>query len=212
MKKVSLLTATAFAVNLSALTPGKAHAQKYQGQMNATAGASFSITGLFVNAVLATVDQAGGVNTSSIPGLNAMFDYGVSDRFSVGAAYYYQSFTTNFTSYTDTSGTVQNGDFKLALIRQNAGARMLFHFGENENLDVYAGARVGFTFWSTKSDVPANSGLDLDVSAIRSRMLPQGIFGMRYYFTDNIGANVELAVGPPYFMMIGLNARFGGSN
>lgn len=212
MKKVSFIAATAFAVILTALTPGKAIAQKYQGQMNATAGASFSLTGLFVNAVLDAVDGAGGVNTSSLPGLNVMFDYGVSDRFSVGGAYYYQSFTSNFSSYVDTNGVTQNGDFKVALVRQNPAVRLLFHFGDNDDLDTYAGARIGYTLWSVRSDVPANSGADFDVDAVRSAIRPQGLFGMRYFFTENIGANVELAVGAPYFMMIGLNARFGGSN
>jgi hypothetical protein len=38
----------------------------------------------------------------------------------------------------------------------------------------------------------------------------QGVFGPRYFFTENIGFNTEFAIGPPYFAMIGFNARFGG--
>jgi len=33
-------------------------------------------------------------------------------------------------------------------------------------------------------------------------------FGMRGYFTDNFGANVELGIGSPHFISMGLNYRF----
>jgi len=207
MKKISVL-AVAF-VATAFLAPGNAHAQKYQGQINTTAGTSFSLTGLVVNAFLNAVDNAQGVETTSIPGINTMVDYGVSDRFSLGAAYYYQSFTTNLSGYTDSSGQVVSGDYYIRITRQNAGLRTLFHFGDNDDLDLYAGARIGMTFWSWASDIPNNSGVDFD-DVIRSRVLPQGIFGMRYYFTPVVGVNLELAAGPPYFMMLGVNARFGG--
>ncbi|MCD4793750.1 MAG: hypothetical protein K8R54_10975 [Bacteroidales bacterium] len=33
-------------------------------------------------------------------------------------------------------------------------------------------------------------------------------FGIRGYFTDNIGAHIEFAIGSPYFLAGGINFRF----
>ncbi|GAB4130818.1 MAG: hypothetical protein Fur0041_00420 [Bacteroidia bacterium] len=206
MNKRVIIAAVAVAMAF-VLAPGKALAQKYQGQMNVTAGASFSLTGLFINTIMNGVDNVTGVSTRSTPGLNGMLDYGVTDRFSIGAAYHYQSFRADFTSYTNDSGVVMNGDWYASITRQNIGLRTLFHFGDNDDLDTYAGARFGYTFWSAKTNA---TGSGIDKNTATSRLWPQALFGMRYFFTPNIGVNVEFSVGPPYYMMFGLNARFGG--
>jgi hypothetical protein len=143
------------------------------------------------------------VQTTSIPGINAMLDYGVTDRFSVGGAYYYQSWSGSWVG-TDSVGISHNYSYNIT--RQNAGLRALFHFGDNDDMDTYAGARFGYSFWSYKTDADHA----LDWGKMTSRLWPQAIFGMRYFFTPNIGFNAEFAVGPPYYMMVGLNARFGG--
>jgi hypothetical protein len=183
---------------------GTVSAQKYAGQLNVTAGASFSMTGLLFTTLNNSIGNNTTVNTTSLPGLNGMLDYGISDRFSVGAAYYYQSWSGDW-SEVDSNGVNQNFDYSIK--RQNVGLRALFHFGDNENLDTYAGARFGYSFWSTKT----NSTGNLDFGRFTSRLWPQAIFGMRYFFSDFIGVNAEFAVGPPYYMMFGLNARFGGN-
>ncbi|MGL4597523.1 MAG: outer membrane beta-barrel protein [Bacteroidia bacterium] len=207
MKKIKSLLVAAVLVATGIFAPN-ASAQKYQGQMNITAGGAFSLTGLVGTAVTSAVNTANG-RASATPGLAGMFDYGVSDRFSIGAAYNFQQFTVKFSSYVNDNGNTVNGDFKYSVTRQNIGLRALFHFGDNDDLDTYAGARFGYTLWNTNTNAP---GLSLgDEKFFRSRLWPQALFGMRYYFTENIGVNAEFAIGPPYYMMFGLNFRFGGN-
>lgn len=208
MKKLSVLAVAVTVAAFATFSPNRAMAQKYQGQMNLTAGGSFSLTGLAINAVTDALANGTGVTSRSTPGLNGMFDYGITDRFSLGAAYHFQNFRTEFTGYTDTAGNNVVGDYYFGITRQNAGLRALFHFGDNDDLDTYAGARVGYSFWKFSTNA-SSSGVD--EATLTSRVWPQALFGMRYYFTDNIGANVEFAVGPPYYLMLGLNARFGGN-
>jgi opacity protein-like surface antigen len=207
MKKIKILVVAASLTLIGLIAPQQAAAQKYQGQMNFTVGGAFSLTGLVGSAVTDAI-QAGNGRATSTPGMAGMFDFGVSDRFSLGAAYNFQQFGVKFSSYTDNNGNVVNGDFKYTLTRQNIGARALFHFGDNDDLDIYAGARFGYTIWTTNTNAP---NLTLTDKTFKSRLWPQALFGMRYYFTENIGINAEFAVGPPYYMMIGINARFGGN-
>lgn len=183
---------------------GTLSAQKYAGQLNGTIGASFSMTGLIFTALNNSVGNNSTVTTTSLPGMNAMLDYGISDRFSAGAAYYYQSWSGKWSS-TDSNGVSQ--DYSYSVARQNAGVRALFHFGDNENLDTYAGARFGVSFWSTKTNYVGS----LDLGKFTTRVWPQAIFGMRYYFSEFVGVNAEFGFGPPYYIMFGLNARFGGN-
>lgn len=199
--------ATAFMLVFASL-PTQVAAQKYQGQMNFTAGGSFSLTGLTMNFVIDAIDNAQGTTTRSTPGLNGMFDYGITDRFSLGAAYHFQNFRAEFNGYTDSAGNAVVGDYYVGVTRQNIGLRALFHFGDNDDLDIYAGARAGITLWSYNTNANT-TGLGDDL--FTSRVWPQAIFGMRYYFTPNIGVNTEFAIGPPYYLMLGVNARFGGN-
>ncbi len=206
MKKIKSLLVAAVLVATGIFAPN-ATAQKYQGQMNVTVGGAFSLTGLVGTSLTSAISAADG-RASSTPGLAGMFDYGISDRFSLGAAYNFQQFTVKFSSYVDNNGNTVNGDFKYSLTRNNVGLRALFHFGDNDDLDTYAGARFGYTIWKTNTNAP---GLALTDNFFKSRLWPQALFGMRYYFTENIGVNAEFAIGPPYYMMFGLNFRFGGN-
>lgn len=136
-----------------------------------------------------------------------MYDYGIAESFSIGAAFSYQSWTFGYNEYTKDSVTYK-GDFKDRASRINFGIRPLFHFGSNENLDTYVGARLSFTQWSYISD-SQNDKSESDIFGANPIKF-QALFGMRYFANDFIGFNMEFAVGPTYFAMFGLNLRFGG--
>ena len=205
MKIKSLLIATAFLL----VTTGSSVAQKAQGQSVFTAGTSFSLASLFINLVKDAVNSSSTITVKSIPAINAMYDYGIAESFSIGAAFSYQAWTVSYSEYTDTLGVVRKGPFKDRASRMNFGIRPLFHFGDNEDLDTYVGARLSFTQWSYKSDARN----DLSSSTVFSGANPikfQALFGMRYFVAENVGLNMEIAIGPTYYAMFGLNLRFGG--
>lgn len=123
-----------------------------------------------------------GVNSGYDNGIpfGASFEVGITDAISVGGNFDYLSskFDNTF------------GDFKFTALY--FGARGSYHFNElfeieNEKIDVYAGATVGYRSFSWDDDFDDSLGDDYD-SAIFV-----GIYaGARYYFTDSIGAFLEV--------------------
>lgn len=209
MKKFSRILVVGAVAALTAMNPTQAKAQKFQGQSVITAGVGYSLAGILMEVVKDAVNATDASSTKT-PVIIGSFDYGISDRFSVGASYTYQGMTVKYSSYTDNNGNVINGDFKDRLTRQNFAIRPLFHFGDNDNLDTYAGVRLGYTMWNYNSSQNTYDSNDI-LGGFGSPIKVQGLFGMRYFFTENIGFNTEFAIGPTYFMMIGANARFGGN-
>jgi hypothetical protein len=159
------------------------------------------------------LNTIGDVKSTKTPVIWGGVDYGVTDRFSIGAVYTYQGLTAKYNAfqYEDDSGNVITtyGDFTDRLTRQSIGIRPLFHFGDSDDFDIYTGARLTYVFWNYNS-----SRNDVDVTDLfqgfGSPIKPQFLLGMRYFFIPSAGFNVEFAIGPAYFMSFGLNYRFGG--
>lgn len=212
MKKSLYLAAALFALAFFA-KPEQAAAQKYQGQAVVTGGAGYSVTGILLGFISDGLDATGTVNSTKTPVIIGGLDYGLTDRFSLGAVYTYQGVTVKYNTYetTDVNGNIitVTGDFKDRLTRQSIGIRPLFHFGDNDDLDLYAGARFSYVFWnynSDRTDVNVNDLFKLFGSPVK----PQALFGMRYFVTENVGVGTEFALGATYFISVGLHARFGG--
>lgn len=213
MKKTIYLAAAFFTLAFFG-KPQEAAAQKYQGQAVITGGAGYSVAGIFLGLLSDGLNATGVVTSTKTPVILGGVDYGLSDRFSLGLLYTYQGVTMKYDSYdmTDANGNIitVTGDFKDRLTRQSIGLRPLFHFGDNDDLDLYAGARFSYVFWNYNS----NSRNDVDVQQLfdlfGSPIKPQALFGMRYFVTDNIGLGTEFALGATYFMSFGIHARFGG--
>jgi opacity protein-like surface antigen len=190
--------------------PKQAEAQKYQGQVVVGANGAFSLVGLFMTSVFNVAgNNITGLTTHTIPGLSGTVDVGITDRFSLGIAHFYQSSNASWSSYTDSSGNTQTGDYHLRITRQNTAVRALFHFGDNDDLDPYFGIRLGYSYWSTNTNVP-NSGYLYDAARFTGHFWPQALFGIRYFFVPNVGVNTEIALGFPYYLSAGVNVRFGG--
>jgi hypothetical protein len=217
MKKGSFIIAAVLMLLAGIIAPKQAAAQKYQGQSVVTGGVGFSFVGLLLGVIDNTVDAATDIRSTKTPVIIGAYDYGVSDRFSIGVGYTYQGMTLKYDSYykpnfSGSGDTIVTGNFTDRLSRQNFGIRPLFHFGDIDDLDIYAGLRLSFVRWSYNTNRP-----DFDISGATkllggvSPIKVQGLFGMRYFFTENIGFNTEFAIGPSYLAMVGINARFGGN-
>ncbi|HEY6161692.1 MAG TPA: outer membrane beta-barrel protein [Bacteroidia bacterium] len=205
MKKASTIIVALAVLAAGTFKPGSAHAQNAQGQTVITGGAGFSLAGILFTLIKDALNSSN-VTSKTTPVIGGMVDYGISDHFSLGGAYTYQSVSASYTSYTKDTITY-TGNFKDKISRQNFGVRPLFHFGSNENFDTYAGARLSYTIWKYTSNARTDVS-STDFSGT-SRIHFQALFGMRYFFTENIGFNFEAAVGPSYYAFFGINARFG---
>ena len=217
MKKITL-SLLAIASVFSFLTPQKASAQNSQGQSVVTAGVGVSLVGILFNSVKDLVNSSPGATLTlkSTPVIIGAYDFGLADHFSIGAAFSYQQFSSSYTNYTYTNSqnVTVTGTFSDKVTRINAGIRPLVHFGGSDpNLDGYMGARISFTQWSLTTNNP-DPYYSVDDSYSFTGLSPvkfQVVLGLRYFFTELIGGNMEVAFGPSYYFMGGINFRFGGS-
>jgi len=191
MKKQITITVLAIFIVASG-----AFAQDYKSTVSADAG--ISLVGRVISLVV-NIDTLDGYST--IPVMQLTYDYMVTDFLSAGAAGSYQQY-----KFSDTNGNI-------IIKRMNFALRALFHYGNSDKLDMYSGIRLGMTNWGFDYDVPTGDptleALQGSNSLTGFHFSPQLVaFGVRGYFTDNIGANLEFAIGAPYYMMGGVNFRF----
>lgn len=139
-----------------------------------------------------------GVNSAyqrGIP-LGASFEVGITDAISVGANVDYLSSNYKF------------GSSKLNFTTIYLAARASYHFNnllkiQNEKIDVYAGASVGYRIFSWSDN--ANNGLG---NAYGSGVYLGVHVGGKYYFTEKIGAFVEVGDVGSTNARVGVALRF----
>lgn len=188
----------------------QANAQRAQNEVVISAGLGYSISQALLKGALNASLKAADLNeVKAIPIINGMVDYGVTENFSIGGAYSFHQWNWQ-DEYTDSLGVTTAGNVNIA--RHNIGGRGLFHFGSNEKVDMYAGARVGYSLWRLKADAVNTEGESAsEFNAPSGIFSVQALFGARAYFNDFIGANVEIGVGTaPYFVAGGLSFRING--
>lgn len=136
-------------------------------------------------------------------------EYMIADNFGIGVDFIYNS--TNLVGTIDSlnnDGTVHSTyDGKLFTQRYRVHLRMNYHFVQTDALDAYVGfglgtntRRIGFNTEYPNYDGFSATGALIPISGRLA-------LGMRYYFTENIGANVELGIGGPV-MSGGLSLKF----
>ena len=197
MKKIRLITLMAiFAFLLTSL-----QAQDHKSAITVNAG--FSLVGGFFS----VSDE--GVSNYSIPAIQVGYDYYITNWFSMGAAGSIQMMGVEYDNYEYEAGEVVDGE--LDIVRSNFAVRALFHYFNRGRIDMYSGVRMGLTNWSISENLTDNTYDYNNVFDQTSGVLfaPQLVlYGLRGYFTENLGANFELAVGLPHFLSVGLNYRF----
>lgn len=185
-------------------------AQKYKGEVVISPQAGFSLVGSVVRISFKVSDyDITGLKTRVTPGLTGNIDVGLTDRISLGAAYFVQYAKAEWSAYTDSvADTTYRGDFKFGALRTNYGFRMLLHFGSNDAIDPYFGFRFGYGQWKFSGSTTA---VELyDKRYFKKGFTIQAVFGARYYFLPFLGVNAEVAFGYPYFLTTGISFKFGG--
>ena len=181
--------------------------QDYRSTLSLNAG--FSAVGSLISIA---DDFSSDTKSYAVPAIQLTYDKGFQKWFSIGLATSYQTMGIEYKGYEYMQdGEVVTEDFKTNISRLNIAVRPLFHYGNINRFDMYSGLRVGVTNWSinTKSndpnydpenDVSFGNGLNFSAQVI--------LYGLRAYFTENLGANFELALGSPHFASFGLNYRW----
>ena len=150
------------------------------------------------------------------------FEYMIADKVGVGADSNYEvsGFSFDYTDYQyDASGAViyVNGDpqfrsytDKYTAKKLRAMFRLNYHFFQSDKVDVYSGFGAGYK--SVKRDyttTPSNATSTND--DFNQALIPVTLrlaIGTKIYFTQNIGAHVELGVFGGALIQFGLSAKF----
>lgn len=180
-------------------------AQNQQGESVVTAGIGYSLAIEFIKTSLNAFED---VTSTSIPAIGITFDHGLTDNFSMGIATGFQTLSAEFNdSYLDENNNTVTEKVTSTTTRFNVAARPLFHYGGSDKLDLYSGLRIGITSLNTSYETTRD---DFEVGDLGGTRLSVGLvaFGMRYYFSDNVGMNFDLQLGAPYIISAGVAARF----
>jgi opacity protein-like surface antigen len=152
--------------------------------------------------------NASNTKYSGIGPIGIMYEYLVADNIGLGAEFGYTSFKVSYDyeSFDSNLNTVTYTDsWQFNTIR--AMFRANFHFTHTENFDAYGFVSAGYrgtTFNFTTTDP------NLQVNNSFKNLIPFGFkpgIGLRYFVTDNLGFNMEFALGNP-LICGGISARF----
>jgi len=150
-------------------------------------------------------------------------EYMIADKVGVGADINYEvsGFSFDYIDYQyDGSGNYiydMNGDpltaeytDKYTAKKLRAMFRLNYHFFQSDKVDVYTGFAAGYKsvnreFTTTPSNpMSTNESFDKALVPVTGRLA----IGTKIYFTQNIGAHVELGVFGGGLIQFGLSAKF----
>jgi hypothetical protein len=142
------------------------------------------------------------------------FEYMVADNMGVGADVNYEvsGFNYDYDAVTGYDGSgnpiysTYNIDYRAKKLR--IMARLNYHFVQNDRVDVYSGFAGGY---KSVNRVTETTDPSYDDSELNGALIPVSFrlaIGTRVYFTDNIGAMVELGAFGGALFQFGLSAKF----
>lgn len=208
---VLTFTTSAFQANSQANTTGSIIIDPYYGFPNF--GKSFYKS-------IETSDKTSNFKASGIGPLGLRAEYLISDKIGIGFDFIYNSNRITYTS-VDTTTTydenfdpiyeVKTSEYERLMNRIRVHARINFHFDiSNPNLDGYFGIGAGTNNRFRKFWIDGAVDTDestTDISKITLMPVSMRICtGLRYYFTPNIGANMEIGLGGP-LLSAGLSVK-----
>ncbi len=183
--------------------------------------AGMSITGNWINSLKNPLIK----KSFALPVGQLSYNYHAEKWIAIGGSVGYQYYDFNLFPLDSTS----NKSFISAnLDKLNFMIRPTFYYVNQESLNLYSGLGFGITFWRLSVETT-------ELKQYVERILPQMVsnfvlpripladkysfwtymfatqitlLGIEGYFTNNFGANAEIALGSPYFLSAGINYRF----
>jgi opacity protein-like surface antigen len=206
MKKtiICLLLAACGSQNLSAQDRERA---VQQGNNSVNLYYGLNLSKAFYKSVLSGVDED--IKYGGIGPIGIVYEHLMTDVVGLGAEVGYSSFSMTYkeTDANPTTGNLEYYNAKWQFATLRAMVRLNFHFINNPNFDMYALISAGYRHLNASYTFDSPYYSD---SYHVPNFIPFGIkpgLGMRYFFTDNIGLNLELAAGTPV-LCGGLSLRF----
>lgn len=162
-------------------------------------------TGLYKNFLATNAIEA---KYKQIGPMGIVYEYLVTDGIGIGAEFGYSGYSITFKeTYSNSNGTVQTYDWEYKWSTLRAMFRANFHFAKSDNFDAYGLVSAGYrqSKFSFTSNDPGAGSFNQNFAFVPFGIKP-GV-GLRYFFTKNVGINLELAIGTP-IICGGLSFKF----
>jgi hypothetical protein len=215
MKKIlTIITAALLSSTLNAQTPvttGNFIIDPYAGVPNWA-------NSLFYN-------QYDGTNTSvrnykvngSMLSYGGRFEYMVAENMGIGVDVNYEVSGMNYDYDSTVYNTVTTNydlipyNYDYTAKKTRVMARLNYHFVQNDRVDVYAGFAGGYKYakrTATATNLNTNQSSDAELKGALVPVAFRISIGTRVYFTNNIGAMIELGAFGGGLLQFGLTAKF----
>jgi len=136
-------------------------------------------------------------------------EFMVADNFGVGLDVNYSISGYQYTSenyyYDDVTGLYSDATYKYTAKKLRAMLRLNYHIVQTDQMDAYLGFGVGYRNVNRTFDYDGvnDPGTSITLIPVSMRLA----IGGRYYFTDNIGLNLELGTSGGSAIQIGLSIK-----
>jgi len=150
-------------------------------------------------------------------------EYMASDKVGIGADVNYEvsGYSYKFDDYVyDANGNMlmdANGDYLITQYQTQYSAKKLramfrlnYHFVQEEKIDMYAGFAGGYKSVNRASETNPTTSSYIDAN-LNGALIPVTLrvaIGAKMYFTQNIGAHVELGAFGGGLLQAGLSVKF----
>jgi len=153
-------------------------------------------------------------NVISITNLNhigAKFEYMVTEDIGLGLEYTFAGVYMNYyNENTNANGQIIRGYYDASLTKQRILGRVNFHYATTAHFDPYFSIGAGYKKSVLKTNNPFDNELVDTFNAGILNAFPVSFrlgVGLRYFFNDNIGLNIEAGIGGPS-VQGGLTVKF----
>ena len=141
------------------------------------------------------------------------FEYMLDESFGLGLDVNYEEsgFNFDYDDYDSISMTVTKYNYDYTATKIRGMVRMNKHFVQNDRVDAYFGIGAGYKYVKRQAyEENITSGTRTE-SGTGKALVPvtfRFAIGTRIYFTENIGANIELGAFGGALLQFGLSAKF----
>ena len=176
--------------------------------------------GNLYNAIFESLASSSGLNITNrfVGPIGVRGEYLISEKVGFGLDLGYSSASMNYnetiTSYNydnngvPTMATTDTYNYSVKSSKIGAMVTFNYHFVESDKFDAYFVTGLGY---GNRTTTYASTYVDYIVPSSTSSLFPVAArigFGMRYFFTENIGANLGLGLGQGGLLNVGITAKF----
>lgn len=203
MKKIILTIAvlitslTSFNSNAQAVKKGDVLVDTYYGVVN--------LFNLAFKGTLGSV--ASNASSSSIDHLGVRGEYMLIDKFGIGLDIDFNKVGVSYSTVTTENSNTVVYTYNIGSQNIRSSASFNFHFADSDKLDAYLGLGAGYNYRSYTAS-STDAGYSYTASGAITPIAFKLALGMRYFFTDNLGANFAMGIGQGGLVNGGLSFKF----